>query len=886
MNLSKLQIKGGLAGIAGITLLALSSCSQSAKPVSAGQKTGGTTTTAPSTLKAANVTISMSAAPASIFISDAKTNNCAKITVQATSKADNKGLSGVLLNLEISGVSAADSPSWGSFPRSLTTGEDGKATGSFCAASKVGTVVFTGTFKDSLAEVSTANSNPIQITLKPAFTLSYKGSNLATTGSAITDPIPMNLFESGPNDCGNLEFLLKKSDDPMAGVQLKFQSGINYPVGTKLRSRSSTDQAFEIDPTNQQKYLSFTATSDADGIFRVPICSGSFPGSLTVSATYIDAYEKTITVKSPTITVGSGFANLQNLSLAFDATNARTLRALFNNETPVALPFTAKINSKSNGKLSILEPIEVHLESGGSTFTNNSGGVPNDQGEVPFSVLASHNGSYRPSPVYYFNDSAAQSTCSPSAIANLLPNQSDVFPFVELAKNWRSTMVYKTRGQETYNDINDNKTYDLGGDGFWDKNQDGDYTQGVDAVTYFAPESIPANASCRCLESPAAAPISGVQPKPCTEDPNLASCFRVKSEWFIDLPTPFVDADENGIFEKVVNGYEMDRSIGGEYQEPNGKRDSDTTIWKSTTLPVYTGNSIYAMTRAAIARNISGSGTTASPTPAEYNPALAYLRWPLNSPKHADASTLMTATTTGWLSEWKYVHAQGVCGTPIPGGSDISVNIETLEALASDRQVTAHIYLQDFDDELDSSRRLLVDANGSNTAKLNFNVMDHPAASASFPIEYELKVSPCRRTPPGGEGFWCSPSNYRILTTVDRTTVRADFTVTGIDNSTCLAPTWKKNLTKFSCEACPMKTPRLVNTDGVESCVPCGSSTPLYTAEDNQCNACPTDAPKYESASNTCVSCPSDKPRFVSASNLCVACATNETYDPLNNTCI
>lgn len=869
----------------GAVLIALTSCNQSSKPISVGQKSGGTTTTVSSTFKATNVSISMNAAPALIFVSDAKTNNCATITVRASSKADNKSLSGVAINLGISGIAAPEYASWGRFPDSLTTGEDGKATGSFCAALKVGTVILTGTFKDSIAEVSTANSNPIQITLKPSFTLSYRGSNLATTGGAVTDPIPMNLFESGPNDCGNLEFLIKKSDDPMEGVQLKFQSGFNYPVGTKLRSRSSTDQAFEIDPLTQQKYLSFTATSDADGILRVPICSGSFPGSLTVSATYVDAYEKTITVKSPTITVGSGFANLQNLSLAFDTTNSRTLRALFNNEMPVALPFTAKINSKSNGKLSILEPIQVHLESGGSTFTNNSGGVPNEQGEVPFTVLASHNGSYRPSPVYYFNDSAAQATCSPAAIANLLPNQSDVFPFVELAKNWRSTMVYMTRGQETYNDINDNKKYDLGGDGFWDKNQDGNYTQGVDAVTYFAPESFPANASCRCLESPAAAPIPGTQAKPCTEDPNLASCFRSRSEWFIDLPTPFVDADENGIFEKTVDGYEMDRSIGGEiYQEPNGKRDSDTTIWKSTTLSVYTGNSIYAMTRAAIARDISGSGITASPTPAEYNTALSYLKFPLNNPKHAAQSTSMTAAS-GWQSEWKYVHAQGICGTPVPGGSDISVNIEPEEALASDRQVTAHIYLQDYDDQLDPSRRFVIDATGSNTAKINFNVMDHPAASASFPLKYELKVSPCRRVPPGGEGFWCSPSTYKIATTVDRTTVRSDLTVLELDSSTCIAPTWKKNRTRFTCEACPSKTPKLVTNGNSESCEACPSSTPLYTAEDNQCNSCPTDAPKYQSSNNTCVACPTDQPRFVASSNLCVACATDQTYDPLTNTC-
>jgi hypothetical protein len=844
----------------------------------------GTPQTPTSALKAANVNLSMSAAPASIYIADAKTKNCSTITVQATSKSDNKSLAGVVVNLALSGVATAEVATWGSFPVSVTTGEDGKATGTFCAAMKVGTAILVGTYKDSLAEISTANSNPIDITLKPAFTLSYKGSNLTTIGATVTDPIPMNLFESGPNDCGNLEFIIKKSDEPMAGVQLKFQSGFNYPTGTKLRSRSSTDQAFEVDPSTQLKFLSFTATSDSNGILRIPICSGSFPGSLTVSATYIDAYEKTINVKSPTITVGSGFANLQNLSLAFDPTNARTLRALFNNEMPAALPFAAKINAKSNSKLSILEPIQVHLESGGSTFNNNSGGIPNEQGEVGFSVLAAHNGSYRPAPVYYFSNSDAQTTCSPSAIAN--SNLTLPFRFTELAKNWRSTMVYMTRGQETYKDINDNKKYDVGGDGFWDKNQDGDYTQGVDAVTYFAPASIPAGStpSCRCLGSPPYIPASGVQSTPCTEDPNQASCFRTNSEWFIDLPTPFIDSDENGIFEETVGGKDMDRLLNVEtYEEPNGKRDSDTIIWKSTTLPVYTGTSIYAMTRAAIARDASGSGTTDAPTPGEYNPALTYLGWPLNIPRHADADTSINTASGGWIEHWKYVHAQGICGTPIPGGSDITVNIEPEEAEASDRQVTAHIYIQKFDNELDPSRRLLSAAIGSNTAKLNFNVMDHPAANASFPISYQLKVSPCKRVPQGGTGKWCSPSSYKIKTNVDGTFAESRLSVADFDASTCVAPTWKKNHTTYNCEACPKGTPKL---NASNNCEACPTSTPWFTADNNQCNACPADTPKYESASNNCVACPSDKPRFVQASNTCAACAPNQTYNPADNTCV
>ena len=828
-----------------VALAFVTSCQQNAPDSGATSRTGTKTNTS----SAADIALSFaSTSPTAIYTSDAKTNLCSTFSVLAKSSTGTPA-AGIKINLSLSGVSSEDLVTWGTLPASLTTSADGLVSGQFCSASKVGTAILVATYKDASGKSSTANSSPIQITLKPLYTLTYKGSNLASLGAAVTDPIKMNLFDSGPNDCGNLEFSLQRGDEPLADVELKFQSDFGYPSGTKLRLRASTDQPYEIDSQTQRKFLSYTAKSNSDGVFNVPICAGSLPGSLIVFANYVDSFGKTIYVKSPSITVGAGFASLLNLGLGFSSTNARTLRALFNNETPTPLDFTAQINSKLGGRLSVLDPISVHLESGGVTFENNNGGVPDENGAVKFSVIASHNGSYRPTPVYYFGSASAQSSCNPIGIANSLASPTSVFLFKDLARNWRSTMVYTTRGQEPYVDANDNKKYDVGGDGFWDKDQDGTYTKGTDSITFFG--SLPASPACRCLENPASAPVAGVQATPCTENPSLPSCFRANSEWFIDLPTPFIDADENGKYEATVNGSDMDRLIGDSYQNPNGQRDSDSTIWKSTTLPVYTGTSIYSMTRAGIAKGSGTSAITSSPSSLEYNPALEYLGWTLNVPKHANADTTITPTSNDWESEWRYVHAQGICGTPIPGGAEIKINIVPRAAVASDREVTGHIYIQEGDYILDPSRQLLVDATGANTAKMNFNASDHPAAQASYPVEYQLKVSPCNRTPAGGQGKWCSASQYEILTTVDTTTVHSWLTVGEIDESTCVTPTWKKNMTTLSCESCPKTTPLYIPASN--SCQPCPGTTPLYIADDNSCNACPAATPDYDAATNTCV---------------------------------
>jgi hypothetical protein len=745
--------------------------------------------------------------PSSVYTSDAGTNNCAAFRVSATD-TDKKPIENVSIDITLAGVDAAGLAEWGKLSSKVVTDSSGVASGTFCAALQLGNVILVAT-----SGKLTSNSGVVTVTKKPFYTLTYRNSDFDQVSPKPAEVLNLNLIDSGPNDCGSVYFLLKKLEEPVANAALKFKSDFGYPAGAKLRVRASTDTPYEVDTQTQKSFLSYSATSDTDGILKVPVCAGQLPGSFIVFANYTDEYGKSHYVKSPTISVSSGVANLLNLALNFDSTNARTLKALFNNEVPQPLNFVAKVSSLFGGPLSVFSPVYVNSESG--SVNTESGGVPDASGSVKFSVLASYNGTYRPTPVRIFNNSAAQATCDPEAIAADLGASESYLSYFDLSKNWQSTMVYMVRGQEPFLDANKNNKYDVGGDGFWDKNQDGAYTQGVDAVTYFG--TVAAGAACRCITSrpgvtpkELATPAQGVQSEPCTEDPSLASCFRRNSEWFVDLPTPFIDADENGIYEPLVAGNDMDRLIGDVYQKPNGSRDVDTLVWKSTTLPVYTGTSPYAMRRSAIAK---GATLTSQASMDEKKAVSDYYNSLLarkldytskNSNRQSteidlDGTTNMIDWGGGAYSGWRYVHAHGICGTPAPGGTEISATPVLISEPYGGRTVTTHFYMQTGDAILDPSRRLLADGTGGSSTKLNFNISDHASAVAGFPVDYEIKVAPCNRPCSGGTGVWCSEATYRILTKMDSDTVGTDLYVPEYDMCTC-KPTYIRNSATGNCD--------------------------------------------------------------------------------------
>ncbi len=987
MNISKRLIETALAGTA---LIALTSCNQPSKPVASTQKTPAQTTSSPPAPTVASSLVFDSLSATTIYTSDAGTNNCTTFSLLA--KSDSKlPVENASIVVSLAGVKDEELSSFGQLSTPLTTGSDGKATGSFCGAMKIAKVklyAVTGTIK--------ANSAEISIVTKPFYSFTYRNSDFDSTSAKPTELLQLNLLDSGPNDCGNVYFQLLKVKDPVPNVTMTFKSDYGYPAGTKLRPRSVAG-SFETDATTGRTFLSYSATSDSDGVFKVPVCSGQLPGSFIVYAYYTDEYAKVSYAKSPSLIISSGIANLTTLALTYNSTNARTLTALFNNETPAPLEMTARISSAFGGSLSVRNPVYLHSESGSLNY--DSGGVPDQTGSLKFSMLASYNGSARPTAVKPFQDPAALATCNPEAIAketykpiaagNFVPGQSYrivspgstdftaigapnnlagtafiatgpgtgngvaeiykifkagnfkvgasykiVYPgstnftllgasssnvgttftatgvgsgdglaelgasvkagdfitgsrykitnvgttdfvalgasanttgtiftatgpgtgtgtadfddsftagsfragsayqivstgdtnflavgsssnspgtiftasgsgsgtgtaklltstsFQELAKNWRSTLVYMMRGQEPFNDANRNGKYDAGGDGFWDKDQDGAYSQGIDSVTFFG--VIPSGAGCRCLGANGVAnatpPVQGKQTSACTEDPTKASCFRRGSEWFIDQPTPFIDANENGFFEETVAGVPMDRLLGDVYLDPNGTRDVDTLIWKSVTLPIYTGTSPYAMVRAAIK-----SGATLSaddnPDPTEIAPVTDYFQDLVNrrlniypasyisrlvhAQESMDDINMLSLGQGAWRG-YRWVGAHGICGTPVPGGTEISAKSEKISELFGDRAITFNFYMQPGDQILDPSRRLITGTGGS-SAKVNFNIPDHASAAAGYPVEYSLEVAPCNRPVPNSinGGIWCAAATHRIDTTLDGNTVSA-----------------------------------------------------------------------------------------------------------------
>jgi hypothetical protein len=882
MHISRMRLK---MVIAGISLLAFTSCNQSAKPASSPTKTPAQTTSAPPAPAVVSSLVFDSLSATTIYTSDAGSNNCTTFSLLA--KSDSKlPVENASIVVSLVGVKDEELSTFGQLSTPLTTGNDGKATGSFCGAMKIAKVklyAVSGTVK--------ANSAEISIITKPFYSFTYRNSDFDSASPKPTESLQLNLLDSGPNDCGNIYFQLLKVKDPVPNATITFRSDYGYPAGSKLRPRT-TNGSFETDATTGKTFLSYSATSDADGVFKIPVCAGQIPGSFIVYAYYTDEYAKVSYAKSPTVVISSGIANLTTLALTFDSTNARTLIALFNNETPAPLEMTAKISSAFGGPLSVRNPVYLHSESGSLSYEN--GGVPDLNGSLKLSMSASYNGSARPTAVRPFQSAAALTTCNPEAIAKetykpiaaatfkpgqvyriVSPGNTDfnligapdnnagtvftatgpgtgsgtaeiysndnsftagsfragsayeivssgdtdfiaigstsnapgtiftasgagsgtgtarlltITSYQELAKNWRSTLVYMMRGQEPFNDANRNGKYDAGGDGFWDKDQDGAYSQGVDSVTFFG--VIASGAGCRCMGANGVAnatpPAQGKQTSACTEDPTKPSCFRRGSEWFIDQPTPFIDANENGFFEENVAGSPMDRLLGDVYLDPNGSRDVDTLIWKSLTLPIYTGTSPYAMVRAGI-RSGPTLSTDDNPDPTETAPVINYFQDLVNRRLNIYGSSYisnlvhaqqsmdednMSSLGQGAWRGYRWVGAHGICGTPAPGGTEISAKSEKISELFGDRAVTFNFYMQPGDQILDPSRRLIIGTGGS-SAKLNFNIPDHPSAAAGYPVEYSVDVAPCNRPVPNSSNgaIWCSAAKHRVHTTFDGNTV-------------------------------------------------------------------------------------------------------------------
>jgi hypothetical protein len=632
-----------------------------------------------------------------IFTKEANENTCVPFVLTALNDGAASASVGVKFELQTSdGMSGKGSVT----PESGTTDEKGQLSAAYCSGESEGQVVVL-----AKAGTITANSSRITVSRKPVYEFKYVRSDVDPIltpgdGEKDEDVLYLNLFDSGPQDCTTVYFKLSKSGAPMVGSQLKFQTQIEFPKGAKLGKRDEAVKT-ETDSRTGKKFAVYTATSTSSGEFPVPVCAGVSLGTMLISGTFTDEDMRTYTANSPVVRITAGLTNYINMSLTFDLINGRTLRGYFNTNSSYQLPLTVQMGARQDGNPITDYPVEIATEIG--RYSVEDGGIPDKvTGAAKLKLQSLHLvGNYPYMVNTYAGFPLAQTRCDPQQLAQWGTAQGVAsINYSDLRKNWRSTMVYSIRGQEHFNDANRNGIYNAGGDGFWDKNQNGYFDTG-DVLTF---------------------------------DGGNDGLFNQNGEWFIDLPTPFIDVDEDGAFTAS-----KDIVIGDEYQAPNGKRDADTVVWKYEYFPISMGPSVYGLQRY----RIQTANYTSADATVTYN-GTSYPIWGLSS---VTTSTLFGSTdaSTSAAVYRGVIFAHDLCGNLLPGGTELSVSFEVQQAPQwGARNPIAQFYIQPGDQLLEPSRYLIKGSSeGSSKGVINFNSVDHPAGQSGYPVVMHLEVPPC-----------------------------------------------------------------------------------------------------------------------------------------------
>lgn len=688
-----------------------------------------------------------------LFTKKAIQDNC--VTATFTALADTEPVADVEMVFSFTADPAGDDTGKVE-PATAKTNAEGQASTTYCSGDTETKVIIIA----KAADLS-ANSGEITVKHKPVYVFSYVKSDAPIVVAPAPDAPPedkgvikLNLIDSGPNDCTYLYYKLTKSEAPVVGATVQFRTQVDFPKGAKL-AKKPDPALVQTETATQKKYAYYFSTSNTSGEFAVPVCAGVSLGTMVVSATYTDDENKTYATQSPVISIMSGVTNWQNMSLTYDPENAKTLRGYFNTNSNHIHPFTVKLGARQDGDPISEYPVAVAAETGKITIA--SGGMPSTEGTVGFTMQALHMVDYRPYQVQVFGNGTnypeAQTRCDPEQIS-----QAGGLTYKQLSKNWRSTIVYMVRGQEAYHDANRNGKYDVGGDGFWDKNQNG-YYDSADLITFDAGNDN-------------------------TVDPN--------GEWFIDLPAPFIDVDEDGNYNA-----NKDVLIGDEYFSPNGKRDTDALLWKYDYIPIYMGASAYSLTHGSIPAvwtdnsdtigqsyftDLNTRGIGSGTLPSLFNASINHQSFWGASPTDQELASYGEVE--------RFLFAQGVCGNPLPGGTDLTINITNTSISAyGDRQFTGHFFIQPGDFIREPSRQLLKSATGSSSAKVNFNVVDHPASNAGFPVEFEVHVSPCLNACTGDvatPGVACDGKSALVSANFDGTAPGFGVSIPAVITCTCI----------------------------------------------------------------------------------------------------
>jgi hypothetical protein len=482
-----------------------------------------------------------------------------------------------------------------------------------------------------------------------------------------------------------------------------------------------------------------------------------------------------------------------DMSLSFNATNARTLIGSFDNDaSSQILNFTLNLGSAGDGAPAKDYPVRVYSEAGKVTVANN--GVASSSGAVSFSLQILHMMSERP---YVVNDfvsaansnisdynaeqdasvqsvgSSANTTCDIQQLAksaawtdDSVPGTSKAIPFRDIARNWFTSVLYALKGQESFNDSLGTGVYQdaPSNQGFVDRNQNGSFDSSFKHFATnqsFAAEEIWVNGYKK----------------------SNATVFDANGKWYIDLQKPYIDRNDDFTYEKGVDvaiecaPNNSDTNNRCNNVNPNGARDAATTIWKSFRVPVFMGISEFALTHSAVESawydSTTDSASVALQTASLMDATMQYFydRYTAegNSFKDdfitdggqvaygtaapfqlQDSTNLSTNAFTSSLSAQRtsvFFNAQSICGTPLPGGSTINVTAsQSGTAPAGSRAMVPKIYKQPGDTMVDARRLFLNTGTGSSvtgSATVNADVIDHPAAYHSYPVLVHLELAAC-----------------------------------------------------------------------------------------------------------------------------------------------
>ena len=656
-----------------------------------------------------------------IFTSGGGSPNCAEFSVILKDAGD-LFVEGAIVTYEAQYQGEAPEAG-GSFELDQVLSDiEGKATVKFCAGKDEFEVVIVA----KVGEIS-QNSAVLKAQQKGAYQLSFAGSSLlgmVEEGEKV-ETINLNFFNAGPNDCIFLYFQLLYNGESSVGKTIGFKTPFDLPVGVKLAERK-LDRELETDANTGKQRAVFSATSSSEGILSVPVCSGTALGSFNVSGSFEDEDGNTVVGESPTISVVGGLPSYANFTLTFNEENARTLQGFFNTNSDYILEVAARVQSRSDGDAITTSPVSVATETGRLTLLDDGKVVG---GESKFSLQALHMNNYYAYSVYPFDTyPQARSRCDPAEIASSLGGSGD-FSFYDLSKNWRSTIVYQTQGQEHYFDRNGDGSYGGDGDGFWDKNQNGVFDSGVDELTF---------------------------------DSNGNGSFDYSGEWFLDLPSPFIDVDENMQYDASI-----DILLAESYVGPNGKRDNDNLIWKSEVFPIYMGMSFYGLLREKINHNVNAdpadfvSGDDGTIFGKNYSNPI------VSGEFFTDPSDL--AANAAQASVRRHFFLHGACGNLLPGGTVIEASVNLKSGAEYGLRTPIVYYRADpLEQRLDGARALL-NGTGSASATVNFNSIDHPNANRGYPLPFDVELPACTSACSGAvatPGVACSGATYEVATKV------------------------------------------------------------------------------------------------------------------------